>query len=400
MPRTGRILSLGFPLPGPSVDNYNFLSAPSFFDYDALVVDLAALSTLIEGVLGGTVEESTFGGLPIRNAPPSPGIASLGDVLTRRRSETRLLLERGGIVVCFARPAPVHPGIVGADPYAGDDWLAGAASAATTSMVAAAGTRIAVTDSEHPLAAFVEGQSANIAYAAYFPRIGDATRVFATSAGGQAVAIDAPALAGRLVYVPALRQPAPGDQRYIMSDTLQAGIRRMLGVAAEGREPPWIERFPVPGIEERRAEMLEAHDALEAARIARNSANAAYDELARYQRLLWQEGAIGIEEVVVDALRLIGFEVYAGTGGEIELRSEPPALVEVAAGEHAVEIEAHHRLRQRTERVIEARGSAPRGVLFVNGYRLQAPDDRPQQVTDAVRIASETMRYRIATTAS
>ena len=30
MPRTqGRILSLGFPLPGPLVDNYNIISAPS-----------------------------------------------------------------------------------------------------------------------------------------------------------------------------------------------------------------------------------------------------------------------------------------------------------------------------------------------------------------------------------
>ena len=35
----GRILSLGFPLPGTHVDNYTFLSAPAFFDYDAIVVD-------------------------------------------------------------------------------------------------------------------------------------------------------------------------------------------------------------------------------------------------------------------------------------------------------------------------------------------------------------------------
>jgi len=400
MPRTGRILSLGFPLPGSAVDNYNFLSAPSFFDYDALVVDPASLATLIEGILAGAIEERTFGDAPVRNAPAAPGVASLGDVLVRRRDETRLLLERGGIVVCFARPPSLHRGIVGADPYGDDDWLGGAPAAAGLRIVPADGTRVSVTDYEHPIAAFVEGQSANIAYAACFERAGEGVRVFATSAGGQAVAADAPALAGRLVYVPALRQPPPGDQRYVASDALQAGIRRMLGVAAEGREPPWIGRFPVPGIDERRQEMQDAHAARDAAASAAAGADAAYDALARYRRLLWQEGALGLEEVVVESLRLLGFDVHVDAGGAIDLRSEPTTLVEVAASEHAVELEAHHRLRQRIERVIEARGSAPRGVLFVNGYRLQPPGERPEQVTDRVRTAAETMRYCVATTAS
>jgi hypothetical protein len=61
---------------------------------------------------------------------------------------------------------------------------------------------------------------------------------------------------------------------------------------------------------------------------------------------------------------------------------------------------AHHRLRQRIERAIEQRGWAPRGLLLVNGFRLQAPDERPQQVTDAVRTAAETMGYCVATTSS
>ena len=62
----GRILSLGFPLPGPQVDNYTFLSAPSFFDYDAIVVDPNALSLLIESVIDGSAEAATFADTPIR----------------------------------------------------------------------------------------------------------------------------------------------------------------------------------------------------------------------------------------------------------------------------------------------------------------------------------------------
>ena len=401
MPRMlGRILSLGFPLPGPLVDNYNIVSAPAFFDYDALVVDPALQSRVIEELLSGAREGESFAGLPVRNAPPAPGTASLGGLLLQRADETRALLERGGVIVCFAVPADVHHGIDGADPYGDDAWLAPAALAgAGVCVVAADGTRVAVTDYEHPLAAFVDAQSANIAYRAYV-ECGPGTRVFAESAGGKPLAVDVPAPSGRVVLLPALREPPPGEGRYAMSETLQAGIRRLLGVQAEGREPPWADDARIPGLDERRASLDAAKSASDAADDGYAAAERSYAQLGRWRALLWQEGAIGLDAVVADALRLLGLELYVGTQGELEARGEPPLLIEIDAGERAIEMAAHHRLRQRLERAIEARGTAPRGLLLVNGFRLRAPDQRPQQVSDAVRIAAETQGYCVATTAS
>ena len=57
-----RILSLGFPLPGAPIDNHTFANAPTFFDYDAIVVDTAALSRLIEQVVDGSEEHTTRSG--------------------------------------------------------------------------------------------------------------------------------------------------------------------------------------------------------------------------------------------------------------------------------------------------------------------------------------------------
>lgn len=34
-----RILSIGYPLPNMAIDNYNPLTAPSYCDYDALIID-------------------------------------------------------------------------------------------------------------------------------------------------------------------------------------------------------------------------------------------------------------------------------------------------------------------------------------------------------------------------
>jgi hypothetical protein len=203
-----------------------------------------------------------------------------------------------------------------------------------------------------------------------------------------------------VIALPALTMPA-GASRYALSDALQAGIRRALGVMAEGRPPARIEAAGLPGLDDRREALDAATRARDEAQAALDAAQVQCDELARYQRLLWQEGALGIEDVVVDALRLIGFEVFAQQDRGVELRTDAGSvLVEVEASETAVDMAAHHRLRQRIERAIEQRGSAPRGLLLVNGYRLQAPAERPQQVTDAVRTAAETLGYCIATTAS
>jgi hypothetical protein len=156
--------------------------------------------------------------------------------------------------------------------------------------------------------------------------------------------------------------------------------------------------MPLPGLAERAAALKAAREAEQTATKAVVAAQAEYDEVERFQRLLWQEGTTGLVEPGVAALEKLGFQVYARDLNEIEIRcAEGTALVDFAASEHPIDMPAHHRLRQRIERAIERRGSAPRGVLFVNGERLKAPIER-KHVTDAVRLAAETMRYCIAPT--
>ena len=67
-----RVLVIGFPLPDPQIDNYNFLSAPSFFDYDALVVDTSSVSRAIEEVVDQSQDRRTFVDEPVVNGPTSP----------------------------------------------------------------------------------------------------------------------------------------------------------------------------------------------------------------------------------------------------------------------------------------------------------------------------------------
>lgn len=402
----GRVLSLGFPLPGVRVDNYSFLSAPAFFEYDALVVDPSALSRLIEGVIDGSTAAQTFAGAPVRNAPGQAGEARLGDVLLRRRDETRLLLGNGGTIVCFAHPAVTHTGIEGAGALDTYYWLDD-----PPTLVAGGGTQATIVDYQHPLAAFVLSQAANIAWRAYAAepsRDAEAQgadraqlTVFARSYGGAPLAFETARDGGRVAFVPALKAPPSGDGRYTLSETLQAGIRRMLGALAEGREPPWAASHALPGLDERTAALAEARTAAQDAQRELDAATAAHNELARYRRLLWQEGATGLEDVVLDALRRIGFDVYDRDRNDLQLRcGGTGVLLEIDASDREVGLAPHYRLRQRIEQALERRGEAPRGLLLINGHRLQPPAQRPPQASDALRTAADTMRYCVATTAS
>lgn len=389
----GRILSLGFPLPGVRVDNYNFCSAPSFFDYDAIVVDPAALSRLIQGVLDGSVEARTFSDRRVVNALEDARDAALAGVLLRRRDETRALLDNGGVIVCFAHPPTAHRGVAGADAIDDYYWLGDRAP----DLIAGDGTQAEICDYQHPMAPFVLGQLANLSYRAH---LRDARDPFARSYGGAAIGGDIASERGRIVMLPALKSLPSGDGRYALSEALQAGIRRMLGVIAEGRAPFWTPRYGLPGLDERAQAVDAARKTLDAAQTALGDAQRAHDEVGRYQRLLWQQGQVGLEDAVVDALRLIGFDVYANDPNALELRADGArVLFEIEASDAAVDMAPHYRLRQRIERAIERTGDAPRGLIIVNGHRLLAPDERPPQASDALRTAAGTMRYAIATTA-
>ncbi len=400
----GRILSLGFPLPGPLVDNYNFFSAPSFFDYDALVVDPAECSRLLDAVIDGTAEAVTFNDARVRNDAAADPAVSLAAILARRRDEAAKLLHNGGLIVCFLHPEAMHHGIEGSADLGDYDWLTASAGLDASFVVPADGAQVQIVDYQHPLAAFVQRQLANLAYRAYVDadRVPGFTagggRVFVRSQGGAPIGVELPVEGpGRVVLLPALRSHPSGDDRYLMSDDLQAGIRRALGAEAAGREPVWLRSFDLPGLDERAAALDAARQARDGAQEALDDAEAAYDGLARYRRLLWQEGALGLHAAVLDALRLIGADVYAHDPNALELRIDRRhVLLEIEASEHEIDLAPHYRLRQRIESAIERRGEAPRGLIIVNGRRLSQPSERSGEISDALRVAAETMRYCIA----
>ena len=396
-----RVLSLGCALPNPQIDNYDWASALSFFDYDAIAVDPAeAVSKLVEGVTRSGAAYSTYDEQPIVSGPTTAAGVGLADLLRRRREETERLLARGGLVVCFAYPDAPHPDVSGFTGCHRYYWLPAPAGRdyGPEYVKAAGGRRVSATDFEHPFADLLENVGEGILYRAVFAEgaagFGPGAKVIGRSAGGAAVAVDLAVGGGRVVFLPALASNLSMSERSRIADAIVAGVRNTLLRDAEAEPPAWLEAHSLPGIAEAKAKIEAAEsrlDELEAELAAERNTLRGVD---RYRRLLWQEGKYGFALPVRDALTLLGFASVTGVdepatfifGGE-------RVLVETEASPGAVGMEPHYRLRQRLEREIAAGKERPRGIIVVNGQRELPPEERTQQFEDALRVAAESMRY-------
>jgi hypothetical protein len=398
-----RILSLGVGLPDAAIDNYNWASSLSFYDYDAIIVDPAlSVSRMIDGVAKGDGEYKTYEEVPIADGPTSSDSVGLADLLRRRKDETERLLARGGIVVVFGQPDVPHTrvsGFAGAHRYY---WLPAPAGAdyGPDYVKPAIGRHVNVVDWEHPFANYLDARRYDVLYRASFAE-GAAgfpgSRVIARSDGGTAIALEVPVGGGRVIFIPALPMRINPADRSRFANNLVSAIRNSLLTTAEGTAPEWVQEENLPGLDDARRRMEEAEAKLEDLEAELDTARGEYLSIERYRRILWQEGKYGFDLPVRDALTLLGMRQFSQVDqpGHFALGAEA-VFLECESSNGAVGMDPHYRLRQRLDMKIadEAR-TPPHGLVVVNGFREQPPAEREQEYTNALRVAAESMRYTL-----
>lgn len=398
-----QLLVVGMPLPNPRIDNYSFFSAPSFFDYDAVLIEPASISELIEEVVAGTGSgQTTAAQEPLVNAPTAGLNVGLADLIRRRRDETERLLERGGTVAVFARPNVTHPqvaGFAGADRYS---WLPAPAGLAYAEpyLVPAFGTQVTVTDSSHPLAVFADTYANWFHYRAYFserhPTLGPLTHVFARSIGGAAVGFELRYGRGKIIFLPAMFQIPAGDPRFKLATMLLDGLTQTVHAAVEATPPDWAGRATLPGTDQLEAAEQQAARQLDEAIERHREASAALDQVQRFRRLLWQEGRYGLEPVVREAFQMLGFYVNLDLDRPAVLEADGrTAFLEVEGSQETVVEWPYFRLQKRLERDLLDTQKPKKGIIVVNGQRLAPPDDRGRPFTETLRVAAENYGYAL-----
>ncbi len=400
-----RILSLGQGLPDATIDNFNWASALSFYDYDAIVVDPSeAVSSLVEGILRGEGDFQTYDEVPIADGPTSSDTVGLSDLLRRRRDETEKLLARGGLVVVFGYPDVPHPKVSGFTGCHRYYWLPAPTGAdyGNNYVKPASGRHVKVVDFEHPFANYLDNRRDDVLYRASFAEGATGftgARVVGRSAGGTAICIDVPVGGGRVIFVPALPPRISSSERSGIATNLVAAIRNTLLTSAEGSAPEWVGQVSLPGLDTSRRRMEDAEAKLDELEGELDEARNEYRGIDIYRRILWQEGKYGFELPVRDALKLLGFSEYSTPDlpGRFAYKAEQ-LLFEAESSSGPVGMDPHYRLRQRIEeRIVDDAREPPRGLIVINGYRELEPSTREQQHIDALRVASESMRYCVVT---
>ena len=392
-----KILSIGMPLPGRSIDNHNIINAPAFFDYDALVIDPAAVSKTIEEIAGGGADYRTGDDLPVGNLSASPLIVGLDELLRSRRQQAELLLRRGGIIVAVVTPDIPHSEIAGLPGYRRLSWLPSPEGASWSEVLAHAyGKGCKPASSDHPFAAYADFLGDSAAYHAFLVEDAvPAATVYARSPGGAPIGAEYRVDRGRVVFIPAPREPKAGLARAELANALREALVGLAELQSVEDEPDWAAAQPLAGLEQLEAAEAEAEQALKEAQHAHQAAVAARAGVTDVRRVLWAEGH-ALEEAVALALAQLGFTRQDEERLTVR-ESDREILVEAFASEAEVGLEAHHKLRARREAALEASGAMPAGLLVVTGYRGEHPGERAQQYADSLAVAAESQRYCLIT---
>ena len=234
-----RTLIVNIPLPNLNFDNFSFLSAPSFTEYQRLIADPAAAATAVQQAADGEGTHTTYGGQAIVNGAASAHAFPLAELLEMRRREATRLLALGGLVVVIAHPETAVPNVAGGE-WRSYSWLPPVEgfSYAGDLLPGFGRAGAVLTDAEHPFAPYIEQLAPRIAYRAHLnedaPAVTESAAVFARSSSGVATAFQIPARGGQIVFLPALADP--NKDRPAIAAAVVACLERWDHPAAAGAQ--------------------------------------------------------------------------------------------------------------------------------------------------------------------
>ncbi len=399
-----RILSIGFPLPNKEIDNYNPLTAPSYNDYDALIVDPASVTRSAADL--GDIEKQfeAYDGRPIINAPTTASSVGAAEQYRRRIDETSRLLESGGLVVVLARPNAVQGGVLGFEGLDRYHWLPapGGLSWGAPYLKPSEGKTVRISGTEeHPFVPLLREFRKEVGYRAIFDdrqaEVRKVARVLATGGAGTPIAVEFSVLGGRVLFLPVMAESSYANK----SDLAQAMVdacTRHAGSEFGAQEPYWVRSQALPGLEQVEAELEEAAAAAEEANSREQAVRERHDTVARHRRLLWEDGQ-SFAGAVVEALRLLGFTVDHTPGDPISLEHEgTKALLELESAREQVVEWPYIRVQRRLEEHLLKNSELLKGIVIANGYREKDPEQRDEEFSGPLRVACENYRYSLLST--
>ncbi|MFC2051005.1 hypothetical protein ACFLTN_07520 [Chloroflexota bacterium] len=406
-----RILSVDLKLDNDQITNESFLEAPSFHDFDIVVIDPLGVANFLnnqdhkykDGFL--TLDYDSKGTNKwIRNA------------ISERRRETKHFLSRGRLLVCILRrPNSAYLCSFRDEwpkPNEEENWvntydwlpLRYSSDSMISILTPAQGNRISLRDSKHPFAPYFSDFNKQIYYEAYLdenkkPHYFENFYTIAETHGQFPVAFSFELEGGQVVFLPPIENPDPKKLAGVLLNCILANSGRI----EESAPPSWLRHYSasVPGLADLEHQEKTLTEQLQRLGKQLDNIQQQKAEREKYLKLLYEQGKFQLEPVVRGAFSLLGFTVKEAEPSDGLLESdEGVALLEIEGkDDKAINIDKYSKLLNYVINDEAQTGTKrKKGILVGNGFRLNDPKDRRQQFTREVIGAAKSIGFCLLST--
>lgn len=400
------ILSIGFPVAGDLFDTGDFGDAPSLSNYDAVIVDLNEVSKFINSVALSNGSYHDYSGRKIVNPggnQPKVGEVPVSELVGRRGREARLLMENGGMLICSAIPLVTHKlprdwSIYEWIPLHNPNWF-------NNSELHPGDGPVGEILLKHPFTQFFSAYKNQLEYKVSFSKSFieqvPIANVLASSRGGEAVALELVPFAdlpGKLIFLPAIADSAHDEIKF--TGVIQDCIVAAIGGDLSDTSPEWVEAWMLPGLEDKESVVSSSKLALVEAKKKVADAEEQRDKIAGFRKLLWTTGKFQLEPMVREAFSLMGFDAPSEGDRDAVLydAGQKVAIAEIEGANGRIDVDKYRQLLDYVEDELTESGKELKGILVGNGYRLEQPDQRGDQFTEACRRGAERQRFCLLAT--
>lgn len=298
-----KILAVDFPIEGKGIENYTFYEAPSFSDYDAVIIDP-------QDIPDKWIENATLGNdgfLRTYTASDRGFGNSLLSFMYQRGRELRKLLEiTKGIVVCILRKrAPklyLHE-YHGAREFGSIDmysWL----PHYYMEIIPQTGKQIRIVNRHYPFSQYLSALKDSLCFEAIL-EFSKKIYVIATNKVGDIVAGECMVGDGRLIFLPPLESLHPEKTGGVLIDCFRGALKWRVPT----QKPEWLSAYSLHVDDEILSKIKELEDEISYKEKEKERLKSEHDRLEMLKGLLYEQGKYGLEPSVREAFRILGFNV-------------------------------------------------------------------------------------------
>jgi hypothetical protein len=412
-----KILSINKKFENEAITEAKFKESQSFSDYDAVVIDPYGLSYL--WTINSPAKTTTRGDC-FTNSDLDGGFGSnVSALFARRREELEALLKVcQGIIVCYIRKKET-PLIVQRKGSTGVlniySWLPVLSlswqdTEGTHSQIFVyyeslhlrEGKEIAFVEKSHPFSQYFSSFEGRIKFESILkPESSLEKHISAISRNKvkEIVSFDVPIGGGKIVFIPPNDSAAPEKEAGVLIDCITTSS----DVGYESPPPPWISKYTLAGESKYNGRIDDLDQKIRELTEEKNRLKREQDRIARFKGLLYEKGKKGLEPLVREAFKLIGFGVLERDQYQepydLYIKEKDLVLVgEIGATDNSqIDVIKYRQLFSYVEDEFE-KGTTCKGILVANAFIETDPQERQVQFTEHVIEACKRQRYCMITT--